>query len=167
MFNTMAKWITPQAPVSAIDQAPEDNDAIEIPALKGIDIEDGLAHTQGDKKLYLMLLKKLYSSQKDFSLGFEAALKSADKKSAERCVHTLRGVAGNIGALQIMEYAAELEQACVDEPSGNDIERILKLLTISLMQAMNILFVVSNEESSLDLASQDLDSNQFNKLLKN
>ena len=165
MFNTMAKWITPHAPVSTIDEAPENNDSIEIPKLKGIDMADGLAHTQGDKKLYLKLLKRFYHSQKDFSLEFETALKSADKKSAERCVHTLRGVAGNIGALQIMEYAAELEQACVNEQSDNDIQRILKLLTISLLQVMDSLSVVSNEESSLDLDSQSLNSNQFNELI--
>jgi len=31
---------------------------------------------------------------------------------------------------------------------------------------MNSLSVVSNEESSVDLASQDFDSNQFNKLVE-
>ena len=166
MFNTMAKWITPRTPVNTINNIHKQDDSIELPKLTGIDTEDGLAHTQGDKKLYLKLLKKFYHSQKDFSLQFEAALNSDDKKSAERCAHTLRGVAGNIGAIKIMEYAAELEQACVNTESGNDIQGIFKLLTTSLLQVMDSLSELSNAEPSLGLEQQDLDSIKFNKLIE-
>ncbi len=41
-----------------------------------------------------------------------AALKDTDPQAAQRCAHSLKGSAGNIGAKAVTAAAAELEQAC-------------------------------------------------------
>ena len=169
MFNTMAKWITPQAPIALANKPLIKLDSptlMVIPPLEGIDVESGLEHTQGDQKLYLKLLKKFLSSQQDFRAQFESALNSKDSKAAERCAHTLKGVAGNIAAYQVMEFAAQLEQACVDAGSQSDIQRILKQLTNSLSQVIQALSVLESIEAPRPLSKQDLDTVQFNQLIK-
>jgi len=167
MFNIMAKWITPKMPTKTINKLiNKDEDPIEIPELHGIDTVMGLEHTQGDRKLYLKLLNKFMKGQGNFNEEFELALKSHDSKAAERCAHTLKGVAGNIAANQVMEYAAELEQACVDNLPLSDIQRILKLLTTSLSEVLEVLSVLKINNVPPALCDQTLDSIQFNVLIK-
>ena len=122
MFATLAKWIRPAA---APNPAPRPAAAgpAGLPAtrahagrwnLPGIDTQAGLATTLGNEALYTRLLLKFRDSQGQFARLFAAALADADPDSAERCAHTLRGTAGNIGARAVQLAAARLEQACQD-----------------------------------------------------
>ncbi len=43
-----------------------------------------------------------------------AALKSGDPKLAERIAHTVKGVAGNIGIMEVQSAAQKLEKAIRD-----------------------------------------------------
>ncbi|MGE4560204.1 MAG: response regulator, partial [Desulfobulbus sp.] len=108
MFHVMARWITPAAPVAATVQ--QQNDEGDIPELEGIDIAEGLARTQGNRKLLLKLLKKMAENHGDFITEFLAARELADWQLAERLAHTLKGVAGNIGARELSECCAILER---------------------------------------------------------
>ena len=60
------------------------------------------------------------------------ARQSEDMNSATRCAHTLKGVAGNIGAISIQEAAASLEQACKEEGSEQRIATQLNLVQAAL-----------------------------------
>jgi polar amino acid transport system substrate-binding protein len=116
MFQTMAKWIIPSEPRS---EEPLENAVVEkgeaavsMTDLPGIDTGAGLAITQGNEKLYRKLLLKFRESQRDFASIFHDALTSDGPREAERAAHTLKGVAGNIGAKEIQTAAQDLETAC-------------------------------------------------------
>jgi HPt (histidine-containing phosphotransfer) domain-containing protein len=108
MFKTMAKWITPSAPAAARNTQQKED--VIIPLLEGIDTADGLARTQGNGALYLKLLQKVASSQKDFIDQITEARDTNDWQLAERLAHTLKGIAGNIGAAQLRDCCAVLEE---------------------------------------------------------
>jgi two-component system sensor histidine kinase/response regulator len=116
MFATLAKWIRPAAhrqarvPPSLAETA---NDGLPE-YLEGIDLAAGLATCMGKQELYLRLLHKFQASQGDFAGQFQAARADADPGAAARLAHSLRGSAGNLGARDLAQAAAALEQACLD-----------------------------------------------------
>ena len=113
MFATLARWVRPAhgtrqalpAPAVATEVAP-------VPPLAGIDTQAGLATAMDNPALYRRLLLKFGASQADFSAAFAAALEDPDPVAATRAAHTLKGMAGNIGASGVQAAAQALETAC-------------------------------------------------------
>jgi signal transduction histidine kinase/CheY-like chemotaxis protein/HAMP domain-containing protein/CHASE3 domain sensor protein len=135
MFKVMAKWIFPSKVIhdSSIPNIPEQGkESISIPSLEGINVDEGLERTQGNKKLYLKLIHKFYQSQVDFIERFKESMDSVDSDDSERIAHTLKGVAGNIGANQVMKDAALLEQACQNHSSKDSLLTLLGKIENSL-----------------------------------
>jgi PAS domain S-box-containing protein len=115
MFITMARWIRPQDGAQAL--RPTGGASVlspDLPTLAGIDGDAGLATSGGDPALYRRLLRRFAGGQADFGDRFRAALRSADRETATRIAHTLKGTAGNIGAREVQVAAGALEQACQD-----------------------------------------------------
>lgn len=112
MFITMATWITPQQPLGSceVDTTDVSQAQTVLPELVGIDVNSGLARTQGNAKLYKKLLLKVRDSQANFMAEFADACQVPDWPLATRLAHTLKGLAGNIGAQKLQELAFELEQ---------------------------------------------------------
>ncbi|TAN53061.1 MAG: response regulator [Methylococcaceae bacterium] len=72
---------------------------------------NGLRRVLGKKPLYLSMLRKFCAGQKSVVLDITQALDAQDWDTAERLAHTLKGVAGNIGATSLQQLAAKLEAA--------------------------------------------------------
>jgi polar amino acid transport system substrate-binding protein len=127
MFTTMAKWITPANPLSrpAISQPKNEAEAFDLTNLSGLDTKLGLLTTQQNEKLYLKLLRRFRDNYTDFAVMFDTELHSDDETAAERTAHTLKGVAGNIGAKEVQAKAALLEQACKQQQSEQQIKLLL------------------------------------------
>jgi two-component system sensor histidine kinase/response regulator len=79
--------------------------------LSWIDIEAGLKRLSGNRKLYRKLLLDFAGSYSAAYDDIGRALKQDDTILALRLVHTLKGVAGNISALEIQLIAGDLEKA--------------------------------------------------------
>jgi CheY-like chemotaxis protein len=127
MFATLAKWIHPsanarvgQAPATAPPEA-----GVRLPTLAGIDTKAGLATAMGNEKLYLRLLGRFRDGQREFARMFREARAGKDATAATRAAHTLKGTAGNIGALGVQAAAATLEAACAEGAPENRIEQLL------------------------------------------
>jgi two-component system, sensor histidine kinase and response regulator len=93
------------------DRIPE---AVDLPSLIGLDAKDGLARVAGNRKLYLKLLHQFVEQQGGVLGEISAALTRGDTALAERLAHTLKGVAGNIGAKATQSAAGTLEKAIRD-----------------------------------------------------
>ena len=82
-----------------------------LPPLPGIDVKAGLAVVDGNRALYCKLLKSFLSDHSSAVGEIRVALDRDHQEIAERLAHTLRGVAGNIGAVELHKVAGELEVA--------------------------------------------------------
>jgi CheY-like chemotaxis protein len=82
----------------------------ELPTITGLDAEDGLARVAGNRKLYRKLLRLFLEQQGPALAQITAALAQGDRELAERVAHTLKGVAGNIGAKAVQTAAGALEK---------------------------------------------------------
>ena len=101
MFSTISRWVKTDQPAGADTALKEIRTGTEdepFPELAGIDTRAGLARAQGNRMLYRRLLEKFREGQGRFVKEFREAAQSGDAEAATRLAHTLKGVAGNIGA---------------------------------------------------------------------
>jgi len=167
MFHTMAKWITPSNPVAESEVVVEKEEEVSegIPEVQGIDMAAGLATCQGNQKLYRKLLIKFRDAEADFAEQFRAALSDDDPIAPEREAHTLKGVAGNIGAKAVQEAAKELEAACKEKRAAEEIEALLEAVDVELSPVLAGLAAIDKNENKAGEGSEALDIEQFSLLL--
>lgn len=74
----------------------------EIP---GLEIRTGLRQALGRTVLYLSLLERFVTGQRDFQDRMLAALRVGDLETAERLARTLKGAASQVGAIDLKDRA--------------------------------------------------------------
>jgi two-component system, sensor histidine kinase and response regulator len=84
------------------------------PEIAGLDVADGLNRVAGNVKLYRSLLGQFVDQQADAVSAVRTSLAREDFASAERSMHTLKGVSGNLGAKALNGLVAELERSLRD-----------------------------------------------------
>jgi len=128
LFSALLEWIKPgeremPEPVIIADsqENPIEN---ELPTdLPGIDTKTGLERVAGNEKLYRNILKKFAKNQATSIEEMRKALEDNDIELATRLAHTIKGVAGNIGATHLQTAAKDLESGIQQE--GSDVATIL------------------------------------------
>ena len=117
LISTLLKWIKPgerKLPPEFAASLKKRSDANKeelppLPELPGISVETGLSRSGGNQKLYRNLLVKFYCDNQDITEQIQAAIKSKDQELAIRIAHTIKGVAGTIGAEKVQSIGAKLE----------------------------------------------------------
>ena len=139
LFKTLATWIkpgvrgfTPQA-APAPPEAPEP--AVppdELPrAIEGIDLQEGLTRVGGNEQLFRKLLIKLRDDYARADREIAALLQAGNVDEAQRLAHSIKGVAGNVGAGGLRETAGALEEA-IAKGHGDDYPALLDAFGQSL-----------------------------------
>ena len=88
--------------------------AAGLAEIAGLDVADGLNRVAGNMRLYRSLLGQFVEQQADTVAAVRASLAREDSDSAERLMHTLKGVSGNLGAKVLSGLAADLERSFRD-----------------------------------------------------
>lgn len=91
------------APMSASDP--------RLSGMKEFDIPDVMQRLMGNRALFLKLLRKFAGSERDTADRIRRAIEAGDLDAALVLAHTLKGVAGNLGAKSVQADAAALEAA--------------------------------------------------------
>ena len=141
LFETVGRFyrpVTPPLPASEEEKGvarPGEGaklSAEELPLIAGLDTRDGLARVAGNRKLYLKLLRQ-FSEQQGQAVGeISAALAQGDQALAERLAHTLKGVAGNIGAKPVQAAAGALEKLIRDRAASTEVESAKRQVAVAL-----------------------------------
>jgi PAS domain S-box-containing protein len=79
-------------------------------SLPGFDLEDGLKRLQGNEKLYGKLLLEFSAKYAGTAGAIRQALDAKDFEQAHSLVHNLKGLAGNLAAIDLQTAAVELEK---------------------------------------------------------
>jgi two-component system sensor histidine kinase/response regulator len=107
-----------------------------LPVIRGIDTEGGLRRVVGNKRLYLEMLRRFCAGQREAATQIRAALEGGERSVAERIAHTLKGVSGNIGALEVQSVAGELEASIGRGASSDSLAHGLERLSAVVAAAI-------------------------------
>lgn len=131
-FATLSRWVSPKEPLRAAREtakpyaAPADAPAAQASAtgpgdapaprpdirtfeLPGFETEKALFRLGNNERLYRKLLKQFLDFYGDSEKEYQDALAAGDHTGAERVAHTLKGLAGSIGAVALASDAGYLE----------------------------------------------------------
>jgi two-component system sensor histidine kinase/response regulator len=150
LFDVLLRWLPDRAdhPPSARETVSDMLAPLPVPAtglmldvIPGLDTVDGLRRMLGRGEAYLGLLRRFVTGHSDDARKIRTALADGRHADAERAAHTLKGVAGSIGARQLQREAGEVEAAlrrgasAVDvDPLIDPVERSLDDLTTALLR---------------------------------
>jgi two-component system sensor histidine kinase/response regulator len=167
VFGALVKWIKPghRLPVEIPKQIDAEMDD-PLPVFQHIDVEDGLDRIGGNKKLYMSLLEKFYEKNINMVEQIKTAIQNKDQELLVRLVHTIKGVAGNLGAIDLMGVAAEVEEnlkKIENEPGDDEFAEFEIKLNLALSEIS--IWKNSKNKASMNNDNKAFDSNKFNKLV--
>jgi CheY-like chemotaxis protein/HPt (histidine-containing phosphotransfer) domain-containing protein len=143
MVATLASWVHPAkeiAPPVSIPPAATTEDS--LPDLPGVNVAESIRRIGGKIAIYYKLLDRFRVTEKNVVSRIREALASSDHKTAERIAHTLRGIAGTLGADTLQHQAALLESGI---KNGEEVESLLA----SVDQEMGLL--IANIDRAFEL----------------
>ena len=117
LFKTLVKWIMPgerTLPENYQNREELISDESAIPPLPGFNLEAGILRFGGNLKRYKELINMFTINQIDFKSKVVDALDNNRVDDALREAHTLKGVAGNISAVELAKKAENIETYIVD-----------------------------------------------------
>ncbi len=148
LFATLQKWIQPsekrvqvQQPEIPVDR-PESDKAVpeedELPqSLPGFDLPSGLERLQGNKRLYRKLLLDFGTNYTGVAGEIHKALDSKDLEQAHSLIHNLKGLAGNLSAIDLQAASVNLEKLVKGVGKKTPPAKELKLKFSELENALN------------------------------
>ena len=146
LFETLGRFYRSKHPFAPVNNAeaatpPSSNG---LPDIEGLDVKDGLNRVGGNQNLYLKLLGQFAGQQGPVAGQIATALSQGDAGLAGRLAHTLKGVAGNIGAKSLQAASSHLEMLIKDQAAAAEIEMarqkvsdLLDPLSMRLQTALN------------------------------
>jgi len=151
LFSVLARWIESgqrSIPDYLLAKTVAESKEIEkptLPDIPGISVKSGLAKVGGNRKLYRKLLRKFRQNYKTVADDIRTALEKDDREAATRLAHTIKGLAGNIGAQDLHLIAVDLEAALRQDPMKNKAEP-LDAFSVALDQVMDSIGALKLQE---------------------
>jgi CheY-like chemotaxis protein len=148
LFATLQKWIQPSEKRAQVQQpeapaeSPESKKAVpeedELPeSLPGFDLPTGLERLRGNKRLYRKLLLDFGAKYTEVAGEIHKALDSKDLKQAHSLIHNLKGLAGNLAAIDLQAASVNLEKLVTGVGKKSPPAKKLKLKFSELENALN------------------------------
>jgi two-component system sensor histidine kinase/response regulator len=170
--RALLRWIAPDAERAARVAAAPRAEPAPAPApaaplqIEGLNTAAGLRRTLGKTDLYLNLLRKFEQGQQDVPAQIRSALDAGDMALAQRLAHTLKGVAGNIGAEALQAAAAELEHAIRAQHPRTEIAGLLAAAELPLRALLQALAPVLRPAAAAGpaAAAAPADTQQFKRI---
>jgi HPt (histidine-containing phosphotransfer) domain-containing protein len=127
----------------------------QLLSVAGLDTEAGLRRSAGKPELYRKMLTSFVNEFASFGSDLSSMLKQESWSDAERHAHTLKGLAGTIGAAEVQALAKNLEAACKsrqDSTANTALEQLLQIL-VPLVDALRQ-HISSQTEPQLPVTDQ-------------
>jgi len=107
--------------------------AAEISDDQEFDAQMGIKRVGGDIETYKELLQDFVNELSDKLENIKSCYGNTDKDGLYRAAHNLKGVAANLGALQLSEHARRLEKQ-VSESYTESIDSLINDLSVSVVK---------------------------------
>jgi CheY-like chemotaxis protein/HPt (histidine-containing phosphotransfer) domain-containing protein len=139
LYATLTRWMGKAMPARSPGSLPA-AELAPLPGLAGIDSSFGLRNVGGNSALYVELLDRFRGSQRDAGCSMRSDLDGGRLRDVASRAHALRGVAGNIGARDLMSLAQEIEEeAARPAPDSAALDRSVGALERAMADLMDSL----------------------------
>ena len=111
----------------------------ELPSEEVLDVQKGIEQVGGDVDTYRELLSDFIAELPERLQAIQHFLAGMDLVGLSRAAHNLNGIAANLGALQLSEYARKLDKQSIDgyTESIDDLLQEIEHLGCKLLKASN------------------------------
>ncbi|QWR78187.1 response regulator [Candidatus Magnetomonas plexicatena] len=150
LFSTMARWIKPKTNTELKPAIAPTSISAGIPDIHGLNTKGALQRVGGNVKLLRKLLSRFSETQADAVTRIRAALESSDIETATREAHTVKGLAGNIGADALFEISGRVEGML----KANDTAELPQALGTMEQQLTELIKMISEAIPASDVAAQ-------------
>ncbi len=138
----------------------------EIPNIPGLDTQVAIVRIGGNTEVYKKILKKFMDAQESVIREIKTALEKNDFDQAKLLAHSLKGVAGNIGATELDQQAEQLESLIKQEkPTDQALEKVDNELVQILMSIKQVKLFKEQVESEPETDSADIDIDAVNSMI--
>jgi diguanylate cyclase (GGDEF)-like protein len=140
LYRTLSTWLEPRETPAAPAVDPRRIEPVaRLPAsLEGFDLDMGRQYADGDEAFYLTLLDGFRTELSGGLADVVERLDAGDDPAnTRRMLHTLKGLAGTVGAVRLSAIAAEIDRAVkqgipVDSAMRLELETSLKQVQVQL-----------------------------------
>ncbi len=135
LFITLKKWIRPtnmhprpfsepvdKAEKNEITKETADNKTTNSP----LDMDTGVKRVGGNEVLYKKLLNDFSKEYSSVANELEKLISQGDERYCQKIIHSLKGVSGNIGAMDLYNAVVEFEGA-IKQQDSNDLNSTFTL----------------------------------------
>jgi hypothetical protein len=167
LFLTLDRWVRPANPLQPSAVLNPKNDIDALPQIPGLDLTNALARVWGSKKILHKLLLRFSESQAGVLDRIRAALRMDDPDTAIREAHTLKGLAGNIGATKLAECAGDLESLLAKKGNSDFSGAMAQVDTVLAGVISSIRSGLSDDEIGAgdSKVDREIDAAQLNAVL--
>ena len=131
LYGMLAKWLPTRTPPDTGETAPSvamkdsascENEALleQLGAIEGLDLNVGLKIMGGDASGLLRLLRQFDSNHGDDPQRIDAYLRQGKLEEVKRLAHALKGAAGSMGLLRLLQSVKALEAKLSAADGGPD-----------------------------------------------
>ena len=162
LFRELLRWIKPRGAGERAPSAMKPGAPAVTLEIDGLDTAAGLRRVLGRVDRYLAMLRGFLAGQSTAVQSLQDALRAGDRPGAQRIAHTLKGLAGNIGAAELQEQAAAVERG-LDE--GSAVDDLLPELDRELARQVAAISAALPPEPGL-VPAADIDPQQRDAVLR-
>jgi HPt (histidine-containing phosphotransfer) domain-containing protein len=90
----------------------------------------------GKQTLYQTMLQRYCCGQRGVPRQITEAIRAGDTATAERLAHTLKGVSGSVGAVEVQSLADAVEQGFRNEVAADELRQRIAALDEGLAQLL-------------------------------
>jgi HPt (histidine-containing phosphotransfer) domain-containing protein len=125
-------------------------------SLPCLDIQAGIKQLEGNKELYIKLLKKFAECNYDLAEKIADTLANNEEKKARILAHSTKGVSGSIGATELYLASAALEVAITQGKTENALQDFAAILK-TVLRSIAALLHDQEHDSPAPAAGKDVD----------
>lgn len=173
LMRTLVEWIKPgkrqlakgYIPPTDIKDKELARKEFFIDGLPGLDMKKGLAQVSGNRKLYRKLLGQFQAKYLQTPAQIRKLKADGQMEAATRTAHTMKGVAANLGALEVARASEQVEKAL--KYGSKEMEQLLEIMAAELDIVAKSLEQISFEQVKYELTPtpQVLDIERVKELL--
>ncbi|MCL5779629.1 MAG: ATP-binding protein [Firmicutes bacterium] len=157
LIDILKSYIEIEAISEDLEDLPDERTEAVKDAQACLDWEKGVRRIGGNKRKYREIIRQFIINHSEDANKLEYLLSSNDLTEAKILVHTIKGIANNIGAISLQDASVTLEKAILDndqkqlEQAMHDFKVNLRALCVyAATQLDNVLNIEEEEENKVD-----------------